>query len=211
MLKNFIDELKLNRISYLLEIIEVRDIKSKIKAYNKIRKMKITKEAGLLIINRCDYLQNNSLDFNITISLLSLLFKEYHKEYSPFLIDLFDKLSNENRYEILNLSIDSNNKDALILYKDLILKYGKELIDIPISYVELNKDNYEILFPALFKALKLSIKRNNIILLLNDFLINNLVPEKDIKKNKKIIQEYIINVFKDGFFCLNINRADRII
>ena len=70
MIKNFFNDLKLSKLSYLLEIIEVRDFKSKIKAYNKIRQMKITKDMGLLILNETNFEHPNTYsDFNISLSL----------------------------------------------------------------------------------------------------------------------------------------------
>ena len=41
MIKNFLESLKLSKLSYLLEVVELRDFKSKIVALTKIQKMKI--------------------------------------------------------------------------------------------------------------------------------------------------------------------------
>ena len=70
-MKNFIHSIKLSRLSYLLEVIEVGDFRSKINAYNKIRKMKITKDMGLQILNETDFEHHNTYsDFNISLSLI---------------------------------------------------------------------------------------------------------------------------------------------
>lgn len=199
MIKKFINNIKLSRLSYLLEIIEVRDFKSKIKAYNKIRQMKITKEMGLLILDAINFDHPDTYsDFNISLSLLSLLFDEYHDEYSENLRSIYKKLTIDSKYEILSLLASCSKRSAVELYRDLVIKYGKELDDIPIGTLSLNKDNYDILFPELFKALKFDIKRNNIILLINDFFNAGVVRENDVKKNKKIIQTSLANILKQG-------------
>ena len=201
MIRNFINDIKLSKLSYLLEVIEVRDFKSKINAYNKIRQMKITKEMGLLILEETNYEHSNTYsDFNISLSLISLLFKDYYDEYSEKIKNIYPKLTLESKYEVLNLLANCDNKSAIILYKDLIVKYGKELDSIPVGSLAFNKDNYQLLFPDLFKALKFNIKRNNVLLLLNDFFNVGVVKEEHIKKNKKAVQDSIINVLKQ---CVN--------
>ena len=192
MIKNFIRQIKLSKLSYLLEIIEVRDFRSKIKAYNKIRKMKITKDMGLLILNETDFEHHSTYsDFNISLSLISLLFNDYYDEYSEKLKEIYPKLTLESKYEVLNLLACSENKSAITLYKDLILKYGKELDEIPIGNLSSSNEKYDLLFPDLFKALKFDINRNQVLLLLNDFLVSGVVKEKDVTKHKKLITDSI--------------------
>lgn len=200
MIKNFIETIKLSKLSYLLEIIELRDFKSKIKAFNKIKSMKLSKEMGMLILDSANFEHKQSYsDFNISLSLISLVFKDYYDEYTDKIKEIFPKLTEESKFEVLNLLTSTTNHSAITLYKDLILKYGKEFDEIPVSFVELTKDTYDILFPDLFKALKFkNIKRNNIILLINDFLNLGLLQEKDIKKNKKIISDCIVTILKEG-------------
>ena len=199
MIKNFFNDLKLSKLSYLLEIIEVRDFKSKIKAYNKIRQMKITKDMGLLILNETNFEHPNTYsDFNISLSLLSLLFKDYYEEYNEKLYNIYPKLTLESKYELLNLLANCNKAAAIILYRDLVVKYGKELDELPIGVLSSNINNYNLLFPELFKALKFDIKRNNILLLLNDFYVQGVLKENDIKKNKKTIQTAIVKLLKEG-------------
>ena len=50
-MKDMIEDIKLNKVAYLLEIIEKKDFESKLKAYKKITKMNITKNIGLFIIS----------------------------------------------------------------------------------------------------------------------------------------------------------------
>ena len=198
-MKNFIHSIKLSRLSYLLEVIEVGDFRSKINAYNKIRKMKITKDMGLQILNETDFEHHNTYsDFNISLSLISLLFDDYYDEYSEKLSEIYPKLTLESKYEVLNLLASSDNVSAITLYKDLVLKYGKELNDIPIGTLSSSNEKYSLLFPDLFKALKLDIKRNSILLILNDFLVNGAVLEKDIKKNKKLITDSITKILREA-------------
>lgn len=199
MMKNFFNDLKLSKLSYLLEIIEVRDFKSKIKAYNRIRQMKITKDMGLLILNETNFEHPNTYsDFNISLSLLSLLFKDYYEEYNDKLYSIYPKLTLESKYEVLSLLANCNKEAAIILYRDLVVKYGKELDELPIGTLSSNLNNYSLLFPELFKALKFDIKRNNILLLLNDFYALGVLKENDIKKNKKTIQTAINKILKEG-------------
>ena len=81
-IKNFINNIKLTKLSYLLEVIEVRDFKSKIRAFEKIKRMKLTKEMGLMILDdtNFDHPEDYS-DFNISLSLISLVFNDYYDEY----------------------------------------------------------------------------------------------------------------------------------
>ena len=49
-MKELIEEIKLNKIAYLLEIMERKDFDSKVKAFDKISKMKITPNIGIYLI-----------------------------------------------------------------------------------------------------------------------------------------------------------------
>ncbi|MBO6195161.1 MAG: hypothetical protein J6O56_02300 [Bacilli bacterium] len=199
MIKNFIESIKLSRLSYLLEVIEVRDFRSKINAYNKIRKMKITKDMGLLILNETDFDHHNTYsDFNISLSLISLLFENYYDEYSDKLKEIYPKLTLESKYEVLNLLAFSDNKSAITLYKDLLVKYGKELDDIPIGNLASSKEKYDLIFPDLYKTLKYDIKRNNVLLLINEFFINGAAKEVDVKKHKKLISDSITKILREA-------------
>ena len=199
MISNFFRNIKFNRLSYLLEIIELRDIKQKLKAYNKLRKMDITEEMGHLILDKIELLHDdNYSDFNITISLISLIFKNYYPSYSDKIFKLYPKLTYENKKEILGFLSITENDEAIILYRDLLSKYYSELENIPIGTLSNNKGNYNLLFPELYKTLKLEIDKNNVIVLLNDFVNGGVVPIAHLKKHKKLIQDNIIRIFKEG-------------
>lgn len=198
MLNNYLNDLRLSKLAYLLETIELSDINSKIKAFNRISKMKLTKEMGLLILNNTNFDAHKNSDFNITTSLLSLLFKDYYPEYSVSIKNIFKKLTEQSKIDLLTIISNTNNKDAILLYKDLILKYGNELSYIPIGRLSSNKDNYDILFPDLYKTLKYKSNRNNILLLIYDFVNIGVVKEVHFRKNKKIIQESINGILKEG-------------
>ena len=185
MLNNYLNDLRLSKLAYLLETIELSDINSKIKAFNRISKMKLTKEMGLLILNNTNFDAHKNSDFNITTSLLSLLFKDYYPEYSVSIKNIFKKLTEQSKIDLLTIISNTNNKDAILLYKDLILKYGNELSYIPIGRLSSNKDNYDILFPDLYKTLKYKSNRNNILLLIYDFVNIGVVKEVHFRKNKK--------------------------
>lgn len=198
MLNKYLNDLRLSKLAYLLETIELSDINSKIKAFNKISKMKLSKEEGLLILNNTNFDAHKNSDFNITISLLSLLFRDYYPEYSNKVKSIYKKLTEESKLELLNIISNTNNKDAVILYKDLVLKYGNELDDIPIGRLSLNKSNYDILFPDLYKVLKYKKNRNNIILLIYDFINSGVVKESHFRKYKKTIQDSVNGILKEG-------------
>ena len=199
MFRNVINNIKLSKLSYLLEIIEVRDFRSKINAYNKIKRMKITKEMGLQILDSINYDHTDAYsDFNISLSLISLIFNDYYDEYSDKLKELFPKMTDESKYEILNLLSCSNNESAILLYRDLVIKYIDTFDNVPIGTLSSKPSNYSLLFPELFKALKGKVVLNNVLLIFNDFLNSGVVLEADIKKNKKLIQTSVTNILKEG-------------
>ena len=199
MFKNLIESIKLSKVSYLLEIIRVRDFQSKINAFNKLKQMKITKDMGLLILEETNFEHEDTYsDFNISLSLISLLFKDYHSEYSDKLYEIYPKLTLNSKYEVLNLLANNEMISAINLYTKLVVKYGKELNDIPVGLLGTNKNNYNLLFPDLFKTLKFDIRRNPVLLLLSDFINMGTAKEEHIKKNKKLIQTSIINILKEG-------------
>lgn len=199
MFKNIFNDLKLNRISYLLETIETDNFRKKVDAYNKLQKMKLNEEAGHLIIEKVSSLkQKNNDEFNIELSLLSLIFKNYYDSYSYHLIEIFKKLNTDTKYEILNILANSNDPSELVLYRTLVYDYYKELKNIPIGNISSNKDNYELLFPELYEIFKKSGNRNNLLLILSDFINAGVVPIMHIKKYKTVLQKIIINIFNEG-------------
>ena len=199
MFKNFLNDLKLNRISYLLEVIETSEFRKKVDAYNKLRKINIDEESGHMIIDKVASLKkNNKDDFNAEISLLSLLFKKYYDSYSLHLAEIFKDLKKDTKNELLNLLSVSNEPSACILYRILIVNNYKDLDNYPIGNLSLNKDNYELLFPELYETFKNKNNRNNLLLLLNDFINLGVVPLSHLKKYKTSLQKNIINIFKEG-------------
>lgn len=197
--KNVFNELKLNKISYLLEIIETSNFKNKVDAYNKLRKIKLNEEAGHLIIDKVISLKhNNKDDFNTDISLLSLVFNNYYDSYAEHLYEAFKKLNKEDRTELLNILANSSEPSQIILYRTLIYTYYKELDNYPIGNLGSDKDNYELLFPELYEALKAKNKRNSLLLLLNDYINLGAVPLVHLNKNKKLLQKIVIDLFKEG-------------
>ncbi len=202
MIKNFIKDIKLSRLSYLLETIEVRDFRSKIKAFNKIKQMKLDNDCVSLILNsiKPEDVDLNG-EINISLSLLSLIIndKYYNAEFEDSIEDIFKKLTNnDSKYEILSMLSMCTSSDAILLYKKLLLKYCTNLETIPIGTLSSNGENYSLLFPDLFKALKFASKRNNILLLITDFINYNVVSEEHFKKNKKVIQDAVIEILKEG-------------
>ena len=199
MFKKFIDNLKFNKFVYQLEIIEVGNFKDKIKAFNKISTMKLTKEMGVALLDRIGKISTiHSEDFNLTISLVSLLFKNYYPEYSVIISKLFPKFISINKYEILNMLASSNNPDAINCYKKLLLKYYKELENIPLGTLASDSSNYNLVFPELYECFKFDVKKNNLLLLLNDFINEGVVPLKHLNKYKKLINNSLLEVLKEG-------------
>ncbi len=198
MFKNILNDIKLNKISYLLEVIETGDFKKKVDAYNKLRKKKLDEESGHIIIDKVSSLEKGTIDdFNIEISLLTLLFKNYYDSYSDHLFEIYKKLNTNTKYELLNLLSTSDEPTELILYRRLISNYYKELDSFPIGNISANKDNYSLLFPELYETFKTKKSRNNILLLLNDFINYGVVPINHLKKYKTSLQKIIINIFKE--------------
>ena len=199
MFKNILNDLKLNRISYLLEVIEKGEFKKKVDAYNKIRKMKINEDAGHIIIDKVMSLKHNSIsNFNEDISLLSLLFNNYYDSYSNHLIEAFKDLNTDTKYDLLNILANSTEPSEIILYRILICNYYKEMSNYPIGIINSNPDNYELIFPELYETFKSKNTRNSLLLLLSDFINLGVVPLTHLNKNKKVLQKLILEIFKEG-------------
>lgn len=198
MFKNFLNDIKLNKISYLLEVIETAEFRKKVDAYNKLRKKKLSEEAGHIIIDKVVSLKKKDKDdFNVEISLLTLLFKNYYDSYSDHLFEIFKKLNTDTKYELLNLLSTSNEPTELILYRRIVCNYYKELDNYPIGNISINKDNYELLFPELYETFKTKNTKNNLLLLLSDFINLGIVPLVHLNKNKTILQKLIVEIFKE--------------
>ncbi len=198
MFKNFINDIKLNKISYLLEVIETAEFKKKVDAYNKLRKKKLNEEAGHIIIDKVASIKSKYIDeFNIDISLLTLLFNNYYDSYSDHLFEIFKDLNTDTKYELLNLLSTSNEPTELILYRRIICNYYDDLDNYPIGNISINKDNYSLLFPELYETFKQKKYKNNLLLLLNDFVNLGVVPLDHLKKYKTSLQKIIVNIFKE--------------
>lgn len=199
MIKSIIEDIKLSRLSYLLEIIKLRDLDNKIKAFKKIDKMKITKQMGLEILDAATY--DYGIDDGnggVNASLISLCMKDYYEEYSEKLKKMFPNLDDDCKNKVVFLLSSIDNEYALDLYVDLILKYYKDSNFIPISNLYERTNSYKLLFPKLYKALRFKPIKNNILILINDYLNAGVIPDVDIKKNKKIIQDSIIKIFNEA-------------
>ena len=196
MIREFIEDLKLKKVANLIEIMQKKDIREKTIAFQKLEKMQITKDIGLLLIEAANYDYKVEDGYGgIRSSLISLCFKEYYDEYSVAIEKIFKYLNEDAQNRVIFLLSSIDNKSSLELYVDLVLKYYKESIFIPISNLFERPYLYDILFPKLYKALKFSYVRNNILIILNDYLNAGVVKEEDLKKNKKIIQDSIIRLF----------------
>ena len=198
MIKKFLNEVKMSRLSYLLEIIEVRDFKSKLKALNSIRKMKIDRDSGLMILDKITVKSISLDDSNIYLSLLSILINNFYIDYAPKIETLFINLSDDSKYDILNILSLSKKEDSVYFYRDLVTKYYDGSFDLPIGTLSTINTNYYILFPELFKVLDLKVKRNKVLLLLIDFINLNVVTVSDLKENKKYIQNAVNIILKEG-------------
>ena len=198
-MKELIEELKLNRVAYLLEIIEKKDFDSKISAYKKLEKIKITKNIGIFLIqNSAKEFGINDNNGGINSSILSLCFKNYYDEYTNEISKIFKYLKPSVQNKVVFFLSTLENENALKLYVDLILKYYKDSDFIPISNLFEKPNLYNVLFPKLYKALKFKNPKNNILILVNDYLNYGVVPKEDLNKNKKLISDAIIKVFNEA-------------
>lgn len=199
MLKEIIEELKLKKVANLVEIMQKKDINEQIFAYKKLEKIKITKTIGLFLIEsaKFDYKVEDG-NGGISSSLISLCFKEYYDEYTPLIKKIFKYLKPDAQNRVLFLLSSIDNESSLKLYVDLVLKYYSNSTFIPISNLFERPKLYSILFPKLYKALKFDYSKNNILIIINDYLNVGAIPQNDLKKNKKLIQDAIIRVFNES-------------
>ena len=198
-MKDMIEDIKLNKVAYLLEIIEKKDFESKLKAYKKIAKMNITKNIGLFIISSLnkDFGLNDD-NGGINASLLELCFKNYYDEYTKEIKKLYSKANDNFKNKIVYLLSTIDNGSSLDLYADIILKDYKDKSFIPVSNLFERPQCYTYLFPKLYKALKSKTARNNILILLNDYLNAGVVEKNDLKKNKKLVTDALCQVFDEA-------------
>lgn len=199
MIKKIIEDFKISRLTYYLEIIKNKDLPKKVKAFKNIDNMKISKKMGLLILRYAKY-DYGIVDGNggINSSLISLCTKNYYDEYTLEIKNLFKTLDEDAKDKTLFLLSSVDNESALNLYVDLILKYYENKKEIPISNLYERTNSYNYLFPKLYKAIKFNNSRNNILVLINDYLNAGVIPEKDLKKNKKLLTDAICKLFNEA-------------
>lgn len=199
MIREMIEELKLHRVSYLVEIMQKDNFDKKLDSLKKISKMKITKNIGLFLIDSSKYDYGiNDNNGGISSELISLCFKDYYDEYTSAIKKVFDRLDDDSKNRVVFLLSSIDNESALQLYVELVLKYYKDSKFIPISNLFERPYLYTYLFPKLYKALKFKNPRNNILILLNDYLNAGVVDKIDLKKNKKLISDSILKVFNEA-------------
>lgn len=199
MIKEMLEELKLKKVANLIEIMQKKDINEKINAYKKIEKMKITKNIGLFLIESAKYdYKVEDGNGGISSSLISLCFKDYYNEYSDAIKKVFKYLNNDAKNRVVFLLSSIDNESSLDLYVNLILKYYSDSTFIPVSNLFERPYLYNALFPKLYKAFKFKYAKNNILIVLNDYLNAGVVPINDLKKNKKLVGDAIINVFNEA-------------
>lgn len=196
MIREIIEELRLKKVANLIEIIQKKGINEKAVAFRKLEKMKITKNIGLFLIEsaKFDYKVEDG-NGGISSSLISLCFKEYYDEYTSEIKKVFKYLNPDAQNRIVFLLSSIDNESSLKLYVDLVLKYYSESTFIPVSNLYERPHLYNVLFPKLYKSLKFDYARNNILIIINDYLNAEAIPEADLKKNRKLIQDAIIKIF----------------
>ena len=170
--KDIIEDIKLSKLSYLLETILLRKMNEKIKAFNKIKKMKITKEMGLKILEYSVKKYDSKIgEETFCLPLISLCLENYYDEYDEKIKEIFDKLDKNNKTKVLTIISFIDKESAVKLYAYLVLKYFKDEEHLPFGTLSNNEANYEYLFPELYKSFDFKVKRNNVLILLNDFVL----------------------------------------
>ncbi len=202
------DSINLTRASLCLEKITTGNYKQKVKAYDKLKKIPITKEIGLRIIeNSTKEYSDEFKDMNINSMLLLLLFNNFNKDFCDELNNIFDDLEENTKLDLLSYLADSDNIDAILLWKYLVIyRFDTDNNKIPIGKLGNNKENYDILFPDLYSVFKTDNKRYSLIILLNSFINLGVVPIDDLKKNKKDLIKHILMPLEElSKFKLNAN------
>ena len=202
------DNINLTRASLCLEKITTGNYKQKVKAYDKSKKIPITKEIGLRIIeNSTKEYSDEFKDMNINSMLLLLLFNNFNKDFCDELNNIFDDLEENTKLDLLSYLADSDNIDAILLWKYFVIyRFDTDNNKIPIGKLGNNKENYDILFPDLYSVFKTNNKRYSLIILLNSFINLGVVPIDDLKKNKKDLIKHILMPLEElSKFKLNAN------
>ncbi|MBR3490081.1 MAG: hypothetical protein IKH36_01200 [Bacilli bacterium] len=202
------DNINLTRASLCLEKITTGNYKQKVKAYDKLKKIPISKEIGLRIIeNSTKEYSDEFKDMNINSMLLLLLFNNFNKDFCDELNNIFDDLEENTKLDLLSYLADSDNIDVILLWKYLVIyRFDTDNNKIPIGKLGNNKENYDILFPDLYSVFKTNNKRYSLIILLNSFINLGVVPIDDLKKNKKDLIKHILMPLEElSKFKLNAN------
>ena len=102
MFKKLVENINLTRASLCLEKITTGNYKQKVKAYDKLKKIPITKEIGLRIIEISTKRYSDEFkDMNINSMLLLLLFNNFDKEFCDELNNIFDDLEEQTKLDFL--------------------------------------------------------------------------------------------------------------
>ena len=197
-MRELFEDLKLNKIAYLLEQIEKGNYEKKVKTFKKLEKYKITKKIGIYLI------ENSTRNYNfddelggINSSIIELCFKNYYDEYADKIREIFKKLSANSQDRVLYLLTTVNNISALNLYTDLIIKYYKDR-SFPIGELIKKPNTCSYIFPKLFKILKSDIVKNDLLILLNNYIEYKTIDLSVVKKNKKLVQDSICKIFDEA-------------
>ena len=198
-MKEILEDIRLSKISYLVEKLEKRNVNEKIKTFKKLEKIKITKKIGLYLIkNSTRNFEVNDEFGGINSSLIELCFKNYYDEYNDAIKEVFKDLSDEAKDRVLYLLTTRDDKESLELYTNLVLKYYKKRNNIPIGELAKKPVSYSYVFPKLYKTLKFDIEKNNVLILINSYLNAGIVLKEDLKKNKKLLTDYICKLFSSS-------------
>ncbi len=193
MFNKIINNINLTRASLYLEKINTGNYNKKVKAYDKLKKLKISKEIGIRIIENATYKYDEEFkDMNINSNLLLLCFNDYQKEYGDVIVENFDEYDLDVKLDLLSYLSNTDNLDAILLWKYLVIyKFDTDDNKIPIGNLSVNKDNYDILYPDLYSVFKSDNKKYSLIILLNNFINLGIVPIDDLKKHKKDLIKHI--------------------
>ena len=195
-MKELIEDIRLNKVAKYLKKIQKGDVNEKIKYFNKLKKIKITKRIALYLIENS--IKNYNLDDElggVNSSLIELCFQKYDDDYNDKIEEVFKDLNDNAKDRVLYLLTTTDSEKALNLYTELVLKYYKKR-NIPIGDLANKPALYSYLFPKLYGALKYKIDNNNIIILISSYLNSGIIPSEDLKNNKKVLSDNICNIFK---------------
>ena len=198
-MKELLEDIKLSKVSYLIEILEKGNNKNKLKALKKLEKYKITKKIGLFLIENSTKKFNIENEFGgINSSLVEMCFKEYYEEYTDAIRSVFEQYDENTRNHVLYLLTNVGTPDTLKLYTELVLKYYSDKEYIPIGELQTKPLAYPYIFPKLFQTLKFKSDKNNILILLSHYLNAGVVPKEDLKKYKKLLTDSICKLFEEA-------------